>query len=101
MGGVAMKYLLRKGQGLGEGPCPGEMKMNFIWTIFTTIRNWFQKKPKKTQTVQTFYVPGVPISADPDRIRPTKAYADQRQKAKHNRKRKPNKKTKNLYSLER
>ena len=44
-------------------------------------------------------VPSVPPPAEPDRIIPTKGYADQRQKARRNRRRKPKKAMANLYQL--
>lgn len=48
---------------------------------------------------QAIEVPAQPVHFDPDRIRPTKAYFDQRQKMPHNRRRKPKKAMRNLYQL--
>lgn len=48
---------------------------------------------------ETISLPASPIWIDPDRIKPTKAYADQRQKMPHNRRRKPKKAMRNLYQL--
>lgn len=46
-----------------------------------------------------YEIPSSPVWAEPERIVPTKAYADQRQKMPHNRRRKPKKAMRNLYQL--
>ncbi len=85
--------------------------MKFIKAIMNWLRNSFQmakqklgsffsKKPlpqAKPKTT-TFEIPGLKVE-EADRIRPTKAYADQRQKAKRNRRRKPKRHMRNLYCL--
>ncbi len=53
-------------------------------------------EPKKT----LIEVPTSPVAAEPEPISPTKAYADQRQKAKRNRRHKPSKAMRNLYQLQ-
>lgn len=50
--------------------------------------------------VKVINVPARSVEWDKDRISPTKAYYDQRQKAPHNRRRKPSKAMKNLYHLQ-
>jgi len=45
-------------------------------------------------------VESAPVPVEPDRIIPTKAYADGRQKARRNRRRKPSKAMRNLYQLQ-
>lgn len=52
-------------------------------------------EPKK----QLIEVPATPVPVEPERISPTKDYADQRQKAKRNRKREPSRAMRNLYKL--
>jgi len=51
--------------------------------------------PKK----ETYEIPMQEVGVEPDPIKPTKAYADQRQKAPRNRRRKPKKAMANLYQL--
>lgn len=51
--------------------------------------------PKK----ETYEIPMTPAEYEPEPIKPTKAYADERQKAHHNRRRKPKKAMANLYHL--
>lgn len=58
-------------------------------------RNRLPEKPKH----QTFTLESQPVEFDPDKMRATKAYADQRQKAPRNRTRKPAKAMRNLYKL--
>ncbi len=52
-----------------------------------------------TYAPKVIEVPPAPVVAEPEFIKPTKAYADQRQKAKRNRRRKPSRKMRNLYQL--
>jgi hypothetical protein len=52
--------------------------------------------PKKS----TYEIPVAPMATEPDVIKPTKAYADERQKAPRNRRRKPKKAMANLYQLQ-
>jgi hypothetical protein len=67
--------------------------MNILWTWITS---WFVRKPKTTR----YEIPYIPqVERYPDAMRPTKAYADQRQKAQHNRRRKPSKAMRHLYKL--
>ena len=68
---------------------------------------WLQRlfkfnKKTVTKTYEIPYLPksqtGVPI-VEPEKFKPTKAYADQRQKSKRRRHRKPRKAMANLYRL--
>ncbi len=54
------------------------------------------REPKK----ELIEVPPESVPAEPETVKATKAYADQRQKAKRNRRRKPSKAMANLYRLE-
>jgi len=68
----------------------------------TKLRELFKKlafKPTIPRS-QAYELEAQDVPADPDRIRPTKAYADQRQKAPRNRKHKPSKAMKSLYQLQ-
>jgi len=73
--------------------------------MFDNVKNWFKKtffKAPPIASKSTVY--NIPSSSikdepEPDRVRPTKAYADQRQKNPRNRKHKPSKAMKNLYNL--
>lgn len=58
------------------------------------LANRFRK-----QVVQPIMVENKPSPGRVKKIRACKAYADQRQKAKHNRRRKPSRAMKNLYQL--
>lgn len=69
--------------------------------IKSKMQSWFGKKQSKPDPPksQHFEIETAPAPVDPDRIRPTKAYADQRQKAPRNRRHKPSKAVRNLYQL--
>lgn len=76
----------------------------FIIGLMGNIRNWFPWKQKKTvrpsvhyHVENDFHFPGNEPTPGGHR---NKAYADQRQKAPHNRRRKPSKAMRNLYKLE-
>ena len=64
--------------------------------IIQWIRSLFIRKNEPKTT--TYQVPYIPI-IEPEQFRPTKAYADQRQKSKRKRRRKPSKVMANLYKL--
>lgn len=71
--------------------------------IQSKVQSWFGKKkpkaePPKSQ-MQTFEVHTPTPKGEPDKPRPTKAYADQRQKAPRNRRHKPSKAMRNLYQI--
>jgi hypothetical protein len=74
----------------------------FSWFggLLSSWRNWLRKKPSKHETkryvVNDFHFPGNEPGAVNAR---NKKYADQKQKAKRNRKRKPKKAMKRLYQL--
>lgn len=61
------------------------------------LRSWF--RPTSLPATQTYVVPAAPVWVEPEHFKPTKAYADQRQKMPHNRRRKPKKALRNLYQL--
>jgi hypothetical protein len=67
--------------------------------ILKWIRSWFTKPAAEAVASPVIDVPSKPVYFEPDRIKPTKAYADQRQKMPHNRRRKPSKAMHNLYQL--
>jgi len=69
--------------------------------IATRVRDLFQKPtpPQIFPRSKVYEVDSAPVHFDPEKIRPTKAYADQRQKAPHNRRHKPGKHLRNLYKL--
>lgn len=63
------------------------------------VSAWFTKDKLRPEPQKKFeYEPHAP-KVEPDRMRPTKAYADERQKARRNRRRKPKKALANLYRL--
>ncbi len=68
--------------------------------INSKIRSWFrkQREPEPPRS-QTFEVHTPVLKDEPEKMRATKAYADQRQKLPHNRRRKPSKAMRNLYHL--
>ena len=74
--------------------------------IQSKMQSWFGKKqksepPKPTKPkTQTYELEANDAQIDPDRIRPTKAYADQRQKSPRNRRHRPSKAMRNLYQLQ-
>lgn len=61
----------------------------FLWQIVRI------NEPKK----ELIEVPETPLPAEPEPMKATKAYADQRQKSKKRRRRKPSKAMRNLYQL--
>ena len=81
---------------------------NLEWKLFLFRRKLMLKKLAKRmwdfvtglfgKRVQVFEVPARSVEWEKD-YKPTKAYFDQRQKAPHNRRRKPSKAMKNLYHL--
>ena len=68
--------------------------------MFKKFIAWLQLLfiPKKEPISQTYNIPYIPV-VEPEQFRPTKAYADQRQKSKRKRRRKPSKVMANLYKL--
>lgn len=75
--------------------------MQLSKTLKAKIASLFgkQKQAPPVPKKETFVVESKPVKFEPDRMRPTKAYADGRQKARRNRERKPSKAMKNLYQL--
>jgi hypothetical protein len=75
--------------------------MNFAQP-FAQLKQWAKSlfnKPTPKPKPQKFEVhTSAPID-EPNKPRPTKAYADQRQKSPRRRKRKPSKAMRNLYQL--
>lgn len=72
------------------------------WSVVVHVLMWvlvFHKAPAKKPVVQNYQVEEQPIPREPDWIKPTKAYADQRQKARRNRRRKPKKAMREVYDL--
>jgi hypothetical protein len=67
--------------------------------IFSRFVAWLRSLFRPAPAPEVITVPASPVWVEPDRIKPTKAYADQRQKMPHNRKRKPKKAMRNLYQL--
>jgi hypothetical protein len=66
--------------------------------FITWLRSFFPRR--QTATLATHYeTASTPLPYEPEPFRATKAYADQRQKAPHNRRRKPGKAMANLYQL--
>jgi hypothetical protein len=69
--------------------------------------NWFQSffaRPihqdwTSTSATASYKLEEAPIHYEPEPIKPTKTYADQRQKSKRRRRRKPSKAMANLYHL--
>lgn len=78
--------------------------MNFAQPL-TQLKRWVKSIFKKTTLKpefpksQTFEFHSANPIDEPDKPRATKAYADQRQKAPHNRRRKPSKAMRRLYHL--
>lgn len=73
----------------------------FAQKISSRLSSLFSKmSPKREETKHTFEIntPVQPEKYSPH-IRATKAYADQRQKAERNRRKKPTKQMRNLYCL--
>ena len=75
--------------------------MNWIRWQIVKLKKWFRElriwSKLDSKVVETYVVP---LGPDGEyQYRHTKAYADQRQKAPHNRRRKPSKAMKHLYQL--
>ena len=69
--------------------------------IKSKMDSWFGRKPKfEPPKSQHYELESGDVPVDPDEIRPTKAYADERQKSPRNRTRKPSKAMRNLYHLQ-
>jgi len=66
-----------------------------IHILFFGVQAIHVYMPKK----ETYEIPATPVAVEPVHISPTKAYADERQKAPRNRRRKPKKAMANLYQL--
>jgi hypothetical protein len=65
------------------------------------IKALFHKAPplREAPKSQVYQIEESAAEREPDRMRPTKAYFDQRQKARRNRRQKPSKAMRNLYGL--
>ncbi len=68
-------------------------KPSLLKRFTTWVKSLFTHKTIK------YTVQDMALAPEPTTFRATKAYADQRQKATHNRKHKPNKAMRNLYNL--
>jgi hypothetical protein len=69
--------------------------------IKSKVKSWFGRKQKfEPPKSQHYQLETSDAPRDPDRIRPTKAYADQRQKSPRNRKHKPSKAMRRVYHLQ-
>ena len=70
--------------------------MRNIWTkVLHWLRRLFRRKPRTVSREWKWHPAPEPAAV----FSPTKAYADQRQKAPHNRRRHPSKHMRNLYKL--
>jgi hypothetical protein len=69
--------------------------------ISSKILSWFSKQVPipEQRGPQVYQLADHDPGYEPDKVRPTKAYADERQKAPHNRRRKPSKAMRHLYQL--
>lgn len=70
-----------------------------IMEFWGWIRRLFRRKRKGPEVKEWKPRELPPALVFRDLMRPTKAYADQRQKTRRNRRHKPNRHTRNLYQL--
>lgn len=73
--------------------------MQLLKTFKAKIASMFRPRKPAVPKKEVFVVESKPVVFEPDNVRPTKAYADQRQKAARNRRREPSRRMRNLYHL--
>lgn len=73
--------------------------MNVLQWSKAKLGALFEKWRRPAKSYQPSVVSQKPVVAKSKKVRHCKAYADQRQKAKRNRRQKPSKAMKNLYRL--